>query len=87
MPLDKKQYDNLIVTRYNLLTETLAFSENIDIKTYKNIIKAAHFSYQIFNKDKYLGQDHPFSNFFKKYSIGDVMELKPLAFPQKKDTQ
>lgn len=50
VPLDKKQYDALICTRYTLLTEILTFGENIDIKTYKNLIKAAHFSYQIFNK-------------------------------------
>lgn len=50
VPLDKKQYDSLITTRYHLLTEILTFGENIDIKNYKNLIKAAHFSYQIFNK-------------------------------------
>lgn len=50
MPMDKKQYDNLICSRYSLLTEVLTFGENVDTKIYKNLIKAAHFSYQIFNK-------------------------------------
>lgn len=50
MPLDKKQYDALICTKYSLLTEIVTFGKNIDAKIYKNLIKAAHFSYQIFNK-------------------------------------
>lgn len=50
VPLDKKQYDSLIELRYSLLTEVLSYGENIDSKIYKNLIKAAHFSYQIFNK-------------------------------------
>ena len=44
------------------------------MKKQKDILKAAHFSYQIWNKQK--EKSHGNYKFLKNYSIGDFMEFK-----------
>lgn len=56
----------------------------MNVKKQKDILKAAHFSLQIWNKEKEKNS-HSSYKFLKTYSIGDFMEFKSLEYHSKKE--
>lgn len=61
--------------KYRLLMEILEFEGNVNVKKHKDILKAAHFSVQIWNKAKDKEKNSNYS-YLKNYSIGDFMDIK-----------
>ena len=56
----------------------------MNLKKQKEVLKAAHFSYQIWVKQKEKSRSGEYK-FLKTYSIGDFMEFKPLEHHLKSD--
>jgi hypothetical protein len=59
--------------KYRLLVEVLDFEGNLNVKKHKDILKAAHFSVQIWSRNKEKSIAH---TYLRNYSIGDFMDIK-----------
>lgn len=64
--------------------EIIEFESNINIKKHKDILKAAHFCLQIWNKSKEKNTSNSYA-YLKNYSIGDFMDIKAKEYKSKGD--
>ena len=64
--------------------EIIEFESNINIKKHKDILKAAHFCLQIWNKAKEKNTGNHYS-YLKNYSIGDFMDIKAKEYKSRND--
>lgn len=64
--------------------EILDCENMMNSRKLKDILKAAHFSIQIWNKEKAKKTESRYA-FLKNYSIGDFMDFRPLQYHAKHD--
>lgn len=68
--------------KYRLLMEILEFEGNLNVKKHKDILKAAHFSVQIWSKAKEKSNSYAY---LKNYSIGDFMDIKAREYKSRNE--